>query len=305
VESKPEMSANATAARSPELTTFCQVFDLLHDAVIIADASGHIRYGNVAAGRLFGYQPEELLHSELHDLIPARFRARHEHAFREYMLSGEPRPMSERPMLHGLARSGKEIPVSVSLCTVEAGKERFAIAIVRSLATLASQINEARALAETDSLTGLGNRMHLSAQLGRLVGTAGSRFALLYLDLDAFKAINDRHGHECGDRVLKIVASRLKASVRDWDLVARVGGDEFVVVLTGVSDDPAVEQIAAKLALVVSQRFNAKGIRGTVGASVGWAIFPRDGHTEAELVRIADERMYQQKTVHREHPSAR
>jgi len=294
------MSRRANAARDTDLNTLCAIFDLLHDAVIIADADGHIRYANTSAGHLFGYDATELHSRSLNDLVPARFRRRHERVVREFTQTGQPRLMGERPALQALSRSGEEIPISVSLCSVNADGERLAVAVIRNLAALSSQIDAARALAETDSLTGLGNRLHLTHHLGRLIDAADSRFALLYLDLDRFKAVNDEHGHVCGDRVLKIVAARLKGAIRDRDIVVRVGGDEFVVILTGVSEDGDVGRIAGKLARAVEQRFNAKGVRGSVGASIGWVLYPRDGRTESELLRVADARMYEQKAARRQ-----
>ena len=298
------MSRRAIAARDMELKTLCRVFDLLHDAVIIANSDGQIRYANTPAGHLFGYDLSELHSRSLHDLVPPRFRRRHERVVREFTQTGQPQPMGDRPVLRALCRSGEEIPISVSLCPVNADGERLAVAVIRNLAAISSQIEAAHALAETDSLTGMGNRLHLSHHLARLIDAADSRFALLYLDLDGFKAVNDEHGHLCGDRVLKIVAARLKASVRDRDIVVRVGGDEFVVILTGVGEDSDVERIAGKLARAVEQRFNAHGVRGSVGASIGWVLYPRDGRTESDLLRVADARMYQQKAARRK-PAAR
>jgi diguanylate cyclase (GGDEF)-like protein/PAS domain S-box-containing protein len=295
------MSGPATAARDTELTTLRRVFDLLQDAVILADGSGRIRFANEASAHLFGYTPAALLGCSLNELIPARHRDAHENSVREFTRSGRSRLMGNGPILHALRRSGEEIPVSISLCSVDVDGKRLAVAIIRNLTGIASQIDAVRALAETDSLTGLGNRLHLSARLTGLIETAASRFALLYLDLDGFKAVNDQHGHECGDRVLKIVAARLKASVRDCDVVVRVGGDEFVVLLSDVTEDADVEQIAAKLGLAVGQRFNARGVRGAIGISIGWALFPRDGHTESELLRVADTRMYRQKAARLEY----
>ena len=293
------MSRRAIAAHDTELTALCGVFDLLHDAVIVVDADGPIRYANTSAGHLFGYGPSELHSRSLNELIPARFRRRHERVLRELMQTGQPRPIGERWVLRALCRSGQEIPISVSLCPVNADGERLAVAVIRNLAALSSQIDAAHALAETDTLTELGNRLHLSHRLAQLIEAADSRFALLYLDLDGFKAVNDQHGHACGDRVLKIVAARLKAAVRDRDVVVRVGGDEFVVILTQVSKDSDVERIAGKLAHAVEQRFNAKGVRGSVGVSIGWVLCPRDGRTENELLRAADARMYRQKAARR------
>ena len=283
---------------------FGLVFDLLHDAVIIVDSGGGILYANKAASQLFGYPIAEIVHLPLSELIPVRFRQHHDRYLQEFVHSGNSKLMGDRPVLQALHRNGEEIPVSISLCSAEADGQRIAVAIIRDLSAVSAKIEEARALAETDTLTGLGNRLHLSMQLTRLLQDADRPLALLYLDVDGFKAVNDRYGHENGDRLLKIVAGRLKASVRDKDLIVRVGGDEFVVVLPGLAAEESVRRIATVLTDAVSQRFNAHGLQGSIGVSIGWALYPRDGATEADLLRAADAMMYQVKVARRESRSA-
>jgi diguanylate cyclase (GGDEF)-like protein len=110
---------------------------------------------------------------------------------------------------------------------------------------------------------------------------------VLMLDLDGFKAVNDRHGHAAGDEVLREVARRLRRSVRERDLVARLGGDEFVVVLTDLGAVPdSVDRVEAALA----ERF--AGTDAPLRAAVGVAVFPADGATVADLLAVADREMY-------------
>lgn len=149
-------------------------------------------------------------------------------------------------------------------------------------------------LAHTDPLTGLPNRRHLNTALqaalaqcspGRLVG-------VYVLDLDGFKPINDRYGHDVGDELLAAVAQRLRAYTRASDLVARVGGDEFVLMATGLAHDGDAQEIGRKLLETFEAPFEAGGQRLRVGLTVGYALAPLDGNDLVTLVKRADAAMY-------------
>ena len=124
----------------------------------------------------------------------------------------------------------------------------------------------------------------------------GETAAVLFLDLDGFKAINDSYGHEYGDHVLKITANRIKGEIRETDTVARIGGDEFLVILSGLPDLSVVERIAASLVLQVSQPITIDHNQVAVGASIGIALYPDDASDSEELIRIADKAMYSVKS---------
>jgi diguanylate cyclase (GGDEF)-like protein len=118
--------------------------------------------------------------------------------------------------------------------------------------------------------------------------------ALLILDLDGFKEVNDTYGHQVGDLVLKQLAKRLRAKLRDSDTIARLGGDEFAVVLPG-DDQPGAAEAAGRLVKALEPPFNIKGKRLEIGASIGVAVFPGDGVYADTLMRKADEAMYKAK----------
>ncbi len=152
-----------------------------------------------------------------------------------------------------------------------------------------------RHLALHDPLTGLPNRAELSERAQALLLHArshGERVALLLLDLDHFKHINDSLGHPVGDDVLRTMADRLKGTVRQGDLVARMGGDEFGVVLGGLRHDTEAELIAAKIQVRVNEELQAGGQRLRVTPSIGMAIFPDDGDSLTELLKAADSAVY-------------
>ncbi len=153
--------------------------------------------------------------------------------------------------------------------------------------------------ARHDALTGLGNRVLFEQHLDTAVETArqtASRFALLYLDGNEFKQVNDCHGHEAGDRVLQGIAQRLRQSVRNADQVFRLGGDEFAIILGAPIDADEVEAVVARIDEAMAEAIDlGKGGFVAISVSVGFAIFPDHGEARAELVRKADEAMYRDK----------
>lgn len=156
--------------------------------------------------------------------------------------------------------------------------------------------------ANFDTLTRLPNRQMFQCRLEQEVfasDRAGTGFALLFIDLDEFKDINDTIGHAQGDQMLKEAAQRLQACVRKTDLVARLGGDEFIVLLSRVSDIAVVEQITQKMLEAMVQPFNLAAQPSYISASIGIACFPQDGESPAEVLRHADQAMYAAKSAGR------
>ena len=157
------------------------------------------------------------------------------------------------------------------------------------------QRDEIARLANFDSLTGLpvsrlaNDRLDVAC---RHAERASGKVALLFIDLDGFKAVNDVAGHEAGDHCLRIIAGRLSESVRIEDTVSRVGGDEFVVIIGKVKDRLDIAQLAAKLVAAIGVPIEWQGQAFTLGASIGIALFPNDGDDRESLMRRADQAMY-------------
>jgi diguanylate cyclase (GGDEF)-like protein len=153
--------------------------------------------------------------------------------------------------------------------------------------------------ADHDGLTGLANRALLKELLDQKLAVCrrnSSYLSLLYLDLDGFKQVNDLHIHALGDRLLQIVAHRLQAIIRRSDVVARIGGDEFVVVLAGAPAREAA-QVAAKIVDSLAAPYKMGGVTLSISASVGIALFPVAGDSADALLQAADDAMYAAKLV--------
>lgn len=154
-------------------------------------------------------------------------------------------------------------------------------------------------LAGHDTLTGLPNRMRFMEQLDAAIlqaSASGETLAVIFVDLDGFKQINDRLGHSSGDRTLVVVAQRLRAALRETDIVARLGGDEFIVLMDGVSSMQELHDVAGRVQAAMDEPIVIGAHRMTVGASMGISEFPVDGGDAEELLGKADAAMYAAKT---------
>ena len=150
-------------------------------------------------------------------------------------------------------------------------------------------------MAYRDVLTGIGNRLYFEERLHVAVAKAqelGDSVGIIYLDLDRFKYINDSAGHKAGDKALQVIAERLAACIRKNDAIARMGGDEFTVLLSSISNRDDLGKIAHKLLCAIEQPIYIGGKTYQVSASVGMAVYPRDAANPDQLLCIADQAMY-------------
>lgn len=157
-------------------------------------------------------------------------------------------------------------------------------------------------LAYHDMLTGLPNRALFNDRMQQAINQAKrdkSEFALLFIDLDGFKEVNDTHGHAAGDKLLQIVANRLSDSVREGDTVARLGGDEFTILLRDVADDEGFERVTAKILERLAQTYDLGGYGAAVTASIGISLYPQHASEAEKLMIYADDAMYQAKQAGR------
>lgn len=267
------------------------------DAMLLVADDGRIARVNGAAERLFGYARDEMMGQKVELLIPRRARDGHVGKREGYERQPHTRQMgTPLSALSAETKAGEEIAVEVALSSLVHDDRRWTIAVVRDVRIRQALEDELRWASTHDALTGLFNRAYLEEELNRLA--KGRRFpvALIVIDIDGLKPVNDEQGHAAGDRLL-VDAARLFSSVaRGDDVVARVGGDEFVIVLPQTTVE-AAEQALVRLNAAVDQH-NANGSGAPVRFSAGVGIAVEPGVIAAAM-RGADDAMYASKRERR------
>jgi diguanylate cyclase (GGDEF)-like protein/PAS domain S-box-containing protein len=265
------------------------IVQLSFDGILSVRADGRIDTANEAALRMFCGRPGELVGRHLLELFPDLQR---------YRRIGRVRPGASGARLEGMARrqDGTAFPVELSLRPTTVHEERLLIAIVRDITFAKAQESRLRHQAVHDALTGLPNRVLLKDRLTQaLRGAAreGKPLALLLLDLDRFKEINDTLGHHVGDLLLEHFAQRLYGCIRESDTIARLGGDEFAILLPAESDVERAWALSDRIVRAVQQPFEvAPSLRLEVGVSIGISMFPEHADDQARLLQCADVAMY-------------
>ncbi len=296
-----EVDEHARAESQLRETTSLQraILDCAEYAVIYTDAKGTIRVINPAAERLFGYRADELI-----DKATPQILHPDEHAPR-WTLEGStiglislpPGAESHSAEFDMRRRDGSLFPASLSVSIVRdtPGQIRGYLGIIADITQRVDAESRIRHLAHYDNLTSLPNRSLLNRHLADVLSAARARHrrvAVLVTDLDHFKYVNDTLGHLAGDQLLLAVAQRLRTGVRDGDLVARTGGDEFVIVLADLDETYLPEEAGERLLASVARPFELAGHQLTVTMSVGIALYPHDGVDGDTLVKNADAAMY-------------
>ncbi len=186
-----------------------------------------------------------------------------------------------------------------TLCTTDDRVYDFSKSELQALkltANMVAYIIDLERTAVHDPLTGALNRLFLERHDQALQAEFGDAFALVYIDLDDFKGINDEYGHEYGDAVLRVIVQRLKRRIRMEDVVVRVGGDEFIVILTGITtDEMALNRAVSRLHKSIDVEYSIHSKTFHVSASVGVSLYPHNGNNFDTLVQAADQAMYQVK----------
>jgi diguanylate cyclase (GGDEF)-like protein/PAS domain S-box-containing protein len=274
------------------------LFEAAPEAMFVVDSSGTIQLANPRAEQLFGHAPGALLGRCIDGLAPASVAARHARHRASYEHDPKVRPMGEGLDLRGRRADGGEFPIDVALGPVEFDGERYVVAIVRDITMRKRDHDELRYLSEHDALTGLLNRRGLYQQLAHAIAHArrhGVPTALMLLDLDDFKSVNDRFGHREGDRLLCDVVQALRERLRAGDTIARLGGDEFAIIAPFTT--PAAARILAiDLGRVVRKTARAAtGRDAGVTASIGVVQLDAAPQDATSLIAAADAAMYEAK----------
>ncbi len=274
-----------------ELMLAATVLEATVDAIMVTDAQGVILSVNPAFTAITGFEAQEVLGRTL-DLLGRDDPALEAQA--RLALRAQRHWQGE---LWRRRKSGEAFLqwLDVSLIPDEDGAGERLLHVFSDGTERRQRDERLRHLAFHDALTGLANRSLLMERLSRLLGQTHRErreLALMYMDLDGFKAVNDSVGHAQGDALLRLVAARMTPLVRDTDTLARLGGDEFVLLLDQAAGVQELEQVAGRLIEAVSQPVVLAGQSVVVGVSVGIARFPQDGRSVETLMRAADLAMY-------------
>jgi len=274
-----ELSVRESEERLQKFADATRSGIVFHEDGIVTDC-------NDAILRLIGYRYDEIVGTAIIQYVSPDFR---EQAL-EMVRKGIERPYESEI----IARDGTPIPVEFEGRLMPFNNKEYRLSVVRDIRRRKASQARIHFLAHHDLLTGLPNRALLLERLEFILAAArrrGTQAALLFMDLDNFKTVNDSLGHAAGDALLKILAERIPAMLRGVDVVSRHGGDEFLVVLPEVQADGPIP-VAEKLLAAISEPMVLEGQSISVSASIGIALYPRDGETPEALIRSADAAMY-------------
>jgi len=283
------------------------ILDNMLDGVITITDQGLIESFNKAASTIFGYTTSEVMGNNLSMLMPEPLRSQHDGFLRHYHQTGEERVIGKSLEVEGQRKDGSVFPLNLSVSRISRQGQTVFVGIVRDVTQHKQDIQEIRRLAFYDALTGLPNRRLLMDRLAQAMttsGRTGQHGAMMFLDLDHFKQLNDTLGHDVGDLLLQHVAERLKTCVRECDSVARLGGDEFVVILENLSIHPheaasQCEGVAQKMLDALCQPYNLGEHAYSSTPSIGIVVFMASKEPMEVLLKNADVAMYQAKSAGR------
>ncbi len=277
-----------------------QIIDASPNGIVITSADTIIESVNPAFTRLTGYSPEEAIGK-----TPALLKSgRHDATFYQELW----RTLRESGYWQGeiwnRRKSGEIYPEWLTITELKdaSGGEHKYVGIFTDISERKENEQKIRALAYYDALTGLPNRRLFQDRLELALPQMRrnhQQLAVLFIDLDLFKRINDTLGHDVGDQVLVEMAGRLKACVRESDTVSRMGGDEFTILQPDVKDPSNALQLASRIVASLREPFVSSGRELYVTSSVGIAVYPEDGETPEELTKNADTAMYRAKELGR------
>ncbi|MET0070861.1 MAG: EAL domain-containing protein [Candidatus Thiodiazotropha sp.] len=272
------------------------VFDTTSEGIMVTDADNIIKTVNPAFSRITGYSADEVIGQSPSMLSSGR----HEEEFYEELWDSVLHKRYWSGEIWNRRKDGSVFPEWLSIAAIpdDDGIAKEYVAVFSDISKHKENEEQIRYQANYDALTGLPNRSLLSDRLEQAIGSALREkwmLAILFIDLDQFKMVNDTFGHVMGDELLQLVAERIGDCVRESDTVARFGGDEFVILLQDVTEMDAVANIATKVIDSITKVFTLYERDIYIGASVGITIFPDDAMNADSLLRNADMAMYQAK----------
>ena len=275
-------------------------FDAAAEGILVTDADNRIVLANPAFTRITGYAADEVIGK-----TPAVFSSGlHDREFYERMWQIIDETGGWEGEVTNRHKDGRLYVEWLKIATIakDNPRERRHVAVISDITLKKQEEERVWRHANFDELTGLPTRRLALDRLHQAIGLAERNrhhAAVMFIDLDDFKPVNDRYGHQAGDELLKQVASRMVFTLRDEDTVARLGGDEFVVLLPSVRSADDAVMVAEKLLAAVSTPFDIDGASVRISASIGVALYPEDGQTPEALIDNADVAMYRAKQAGR------
>jgi len=283
------------------------VMDAATEGIVTIDERGIIRSFNRAAENMFGYTVKQAIGANVSMLMPQPHAREHDTYLANYLRTGQAKVIGRTRELTALRKDGTVFPIELTVTDLKLGGDRSFTGMIRDITERKLAEKQIRHLAHHDPLTGLPNRMLFYDRLQQVMSLARRErheLALLYLDLDRFKAVNDTWGHDAGDKLLKAAAARIRQLVRESDTVARIGGDEFTVIFTKIASREDAAKAARKINEALSTPFQlhltGQGARQevSIGCSIGIAVYPGDAQDIDGLIKAADTAMYEAKQMH-------
>ena len=286
--------------KSNQLLLRAKAFDHLFDAVVVTDAQGVITDWNSGSEALYGYSEKEAI-GQLVSILHVPEDTDHITSEVLAAVASEGKWTGEVRML----RKDGSIGWIESMCIPILNDEQEmigALGINRDISQRMYETEQLRFQARFDQLTQIPNRYSLIDRIDHLIDQYDrnkNAFSLLFFDLDNFKNINDTYGHSFGDLVLKEVATRIASNIRKSDMVARIGGDEFILLLENTHTKLDIETTIKNLSQELKKDITINGNTFNVQCSIGYSTFPTNGITCDELLAHADKGMYQDKKLHK------
>ncbi|MBI9078556.1 MAG: PAS domain S-box protein [Pseudodesulfovibrio sp.] len=274
-----------------------------YDAIIMIDTNGRVSFWNHAAEKLFGFNETEVMGKEVHSLIaPEELRPKAELGMYEFAMTGTGPAMGMVQETTGQHKNGTTFPVERSVSAFRLGQEWFAVATIRDITKRQETEAKLRELATTDSLTGLNNRrqfMELSEREFARSLRYGRPMSMFMMDIDHFKLVNDTHGHDIGDEVLRFLSEISIIALRNADILGRIGGEEFGVLLSE-TDEQAAMEVAERLRNSI-ERATIPTKSGELNITVSIGVATLDPETKAlgTLLKRADVALYEAKQTGR------
>jgi len=279
------------------------VLENVDEGIVTISSAGNIQLFNPGAERIFGYSSKDVIDKNIAMLMPEPYQSGHDGYLERYLRTGEAHMIGRAREVIGKRSDGKVFPMDLRISEFHLDGIRQFIGTMRDITERKDAEEKILHLAHYDTLTDLPNRRLVQDRIQQTFASARrleTKFAVMFVDIDNFKNINDHYGHDMGDLFLQMVAQRLTGSLlRADDTVGRQGGDEFIVLLANLSADKDAALVAQKILDVLSAPFmiNEQEIRS--GASIGIAIYPKDGDNVDTLLKNSDAAMYAAKDAGR------